>query len=120
MMSPSGGFASTPIFSFTLSYCSGVAGNSLVTVIAIATPLRIGGSSDPKLPLADRSDLRRRRHPRPVGLLRRGDQLAHLVAAAALAQQLHRVGLAVDDRLEELLAVLVGGERRLRPLALLA
>ena len=31
---------------------------------------------------------------------------------AALADQLDRVGVAVDDPLEELLAVLVGGERR--------
>ncbi len=36
------------------------------------------------------------------------------------AEQLDRVGVAVDDRLEELLAVLVGGQVRLRPPARLA
>jgi len=42
-----------------------------------------------------------------VALLRRLDQVAELVMAA-LPDQLDRVGVAVDDRLEELLAVLVG------------
>src|SRR3954464_3905236 len=44
------------------------------------------------------------------------DQVAHAVDVAG-AQQLDRVGLAVDDALEERLAVLVGLERALRPAA---
>ena len=50
-----------------------------------------------------------------VRALRRRDQLAHRVLAAtsAAAQHLDRVGVAVDDPLEELLAVLVG--RRASP-----
>src|SRR4051795_1903646 len=42
------------------------------------------------------------------------DELAHAVHVA-VAQQLDGVGLAVDDALEERLAVLVGGQRALRP-----
>src|SRR5262245_1268640 len=44
------------------------------------------------------------------------DQVAHAVHVAG-AQQLDRVGLAVDDALEERLAVLVGRQRALRPAA---
>src|SRR3954464_3790771 len=44
------------------------------------------------------------------------DQLLDLVLAP-FVDQLDRVGIAVDDPLEELLAVLVGGERPLRPAA---
>src|SRR5690349_10033746 len=55
---------------------------------------------------------------RPSGMdrLRRGDEVAHRLRVAR-AQQLDRVGLAVDDALEEGLAVLVGGQRALRPAA---
>ena len=49
--------------------------------------------------------------------LRRLDQLEHLGLAALARTQLDRVGVAVDDPLEELLAVLVGGQRRLGPAA---
>src|SRR3954451_19345210 len=48
--------------------------------------------------------------------LRRLDQPAHAVDVA-LAQELDRVGVAVDDPLEERLAVLVGRQRALRPAA---
>src|SRR5215217_7563680 len=48
--------------------------------------------------------------------LRTRDQLAHAGLVTG-AQQLHRVGLAVDDPLEERLAVLVGRQRALRPSA---
>src|SRR5512142_2181715 len=47
---------------------------------------------------------------RGVGLLRGGDEVADRVGAAG-AQELDRVGVAVDDSLEELLAVLIGGKR---------
>src|SRR5215210_3515654 len=53
---------------------------------------------------------------RRVGPLRGADQIADRVDVA-VAQEGHRIGLAVDDRLEELLAVLVGGQRALRPAA---
>src|SRR4051794_12955371 len=49
-----------------------------------------------------------------VTLLRGLDQRLRFVLAP-VAGQLNRVRLAVDDSLEELLAVLVGGERRLGP-----
>src|SRR5881398_3374300 len=42
--------------------------------------------------------------------LRARDEVAHRIGLAG-AQQLDRVGLAVDDPLEERLAVLVGGQR---------
>src|SRR4029079_6201528 len=60
-----------------------------------------------------RQSLRGGRFVCPLG---GGDQLAHggLVAGA---QQRDRVGIAVDDALEEDLAVLVGRERALRPAA---
>src|SRR3954447_5063367 len=44
------------------------------------------------------------------------DELAHAVHVA-VAQQLDGVGLAVDDALEERLAILVGGQGALRPAA---
>ena len=47
-------------------------------------------------------------------MLPRGEQLAHGPFVAP-AQQLDRVGIAVHDRLEEHLALLVGGERVLGP-----
>src|SRR4051794_28217422 len=46
--------------------------------------------------------------------LRGGDQLAH-AGLIAVAQQLDRVGIAVDDLLEERLAVLIGRQRALGP-----
>src|SRR6185312_12037704 len=53
---------------------------------------------------------------RLVDALRRRDEVAHgrLIAAA---EQLDRVGVAVHDRFEEDLAVLVGGQRALGPAA---
>src|ERR687898_2352683 len=68
---------------------------------------------------ATRVTLRARRGlARGVGPLRLCDQGPHLLLVAA-AQQLDRVGLPVDDRLEELLAVPVGGKGGLRPPAFL-
>src|SRR4051794_32412243 len=49
-----------------------------------------------------------------VRLLRGLDELAHVLLASG-ADQFDRIGIAVNDALEELLAVLVGGQRRLRP-----
>src|SRR3954471_8671351 len=49
-------------------------------------------------------------------LLRGQDEVTD-VLLAALAKQLHRIGVAVDDRLEEDLAILVGGQRALGPAA---
>src|SRR5207248_9794803 len=48
--------------------------------------------------------------------LSRGDEIAHRLLIA-LTEQLDRVGGTVDDRLEENLAVLVGGQRALGPAA---
>src|SRR5687768_17115290 len=48
--------------------------------------------------------------------LRRRDEVAHRRLIAA-PEQLDRVGVAAHDRLEEDLAVLIGGERALRPAA---
>src|SRR4051795_7182734 len=63
------------------------------------------------------------RTARTVGVLRRDgrllrgrDEVAHRPLVAP-AQQLDGVGLAVDDALEERLAVLVGGQRALGPAA---
>src|SRR4051794_41982591 len=56
------------------------------------------------------------RDGRAVAALRRGDQLAY-GGLVARAQQGDRVGIAVDDLLEERLAVLVGGQRALGPTA---
>src|SRR6266508_453728 len=53
---------------------------------------------------------------RLVDALRRRDEVAHCVLIAA-PEQLDRVGVAVHDRLEEDLAVLIGGKRALRPAA---
>src|SRR3954447_1391234 len=50
------------------------------------------------------------------GGLRGCDQVAHRLRVAG-AQERDRVGLAVDDALEEVLAVLVGGQRPLGPSA---
>src|SRR3954451_21408736 len=44
------------------------------------------------------------------------DQVAYGLFVA-LAEELDRIGLAVDDRLEEFLAVVVGGQRPLGPAA---
>src|SRR3954464_14389062 len=51
-----------------------------------------------------------------VAALGRDDQVAHRLGVAGLEQR-DRVGIAVDDALEEVLAVLVGRQRRLRPAA---
>src|SRR4051794_26003601 len=51
---------------------------------------------------------------RRVLALRGGDQLAH-GGLVARAQERDRIGVAVDDPLEEGLAVLVGRQRALRP-----
>src|SRR3954468_22592578 len=56
----------------------------------------------------------RSRSDRGGRALRRGDQVAHGLLVAR-PQQLDRVGVAVHDRLEEDLAVLVGRQRALRP-----
>src|SRR3954453_7046004 len=53
---------------------------------------------------------------RLVGLPRGFDEVAHRRLVAA-PQQLDRIGLAVHDRLEEDLAVLIGGQRPLGPAA---
>src|SRR5215210_692378 len=53
---------------------------------------------------------------RLVDALRRRDEVPHCLVIAA-PEQLDGVGVAVHDRLEEDLAVLVGGERALRPAA---
>src|SRR4051812_4932736 len=53
---------------------------------------------------------------RLVDALRRGDEVAHGLLIA-LPEQLDRVGVAVHDRLEEDLAVLIGGQRALGPAA---
>src|SRR3954447_440190 len=50
------------------------------------------------------------------GALRGGDQITHRLLVTG-AQQLDRVGLAVHDRLEEDLAVLIGGQVALGPAA---
>src|SRR3954451_23059665 len=57
-----------------------------------------------------------RRLRRGGGGLRGGDQVANCLRVAR-TQQRDRVGLAVDDALEELLAVLVRRQRALRPAA---
>src|SRR3954469_12210703 len=51
-----------------------------------------------------------------VRLLRGLDQFADVVLTPG-ADQLDRIGVAVDDVLEELLAVLISRQRRLRPAA---
>ena len=56
------------------------------------------------------------RDGRRVRALGGGDQVEH-GGLVALAQQRDRVGVAVDDALEERLAVLVGGQRALGPAA---
>src|SRR5919206_5040359 len=53
---------------------------------------------------------------RLVDALRGGDQVANGLLIA-VPEQLDRVGVAVNDRLEEDLAVLIGGKRALRPAA---
>src|SRR5215204_1145625 len=53
---------------------------------------------------------------RLVNPLRRGDEVAHRLLVA-VAEQLDRIGVAVHDRLEEDLAVLVGGQCALCPAA---
>src|SRR5262245_39862943 len=53
---------------------------------------------------------------RLVDALRRGDEVADGLLIA-VPEQLDRVGVAVHDRLEEDLAVLIGGKRALRPAA---
>jgi hypothetical protein len=57
---------------------------------------------------------RRRRSGRLVAALRGLDEREHVLRLAR-AQQVDRVGVAVDDLLEERLAVLVGRQRALRP-----
>src|SRR5207302_7783449 len=47
--------------------------------------------------------------------LRAGDQLTHGPLAVRRLQQGDRVGISAHDLLEELLALLIGRERRLRP-----